>query len=283
MNKNSLILKPIFIVSLLTLILNDFWLKNVFSNELTGKLSDFAGLVVLPVFISFLFPKTKKWICFLTATLFIIWKTPLVTPFINFFNSISIFSIDRTIDYTDYLALMILPIAHIIINEEKLKIEQANFFFNFLKIGISLVSFFAICATSVIRPYEMPKGTIFIGEKYTIKKSKFETIEAIKSLGYNVDTVKPNIDSTNLYRQRFRKITYYQTDNIIIYNEFSKPIDTILNVKYSINVLDEKKSQIEIINVTLSKDGNIQSWQTLKYLKKQYKKIIENKIVKNVK
>jgi hypothetical protein len=45
----------------------------------------------------------------------------------------------------------------------------------------------------------------------------------------------------------------------------------------------EAKTIIKIINVTLSEDGNIQRWQTLKYLRKEYKRMIEKQVIKKIK
>ena len=142
---------------------------------------------------------------------------------------------------------------------------------------------FRSCATSMPPPVEMPKGTIYIGKEYTIKKSKTETIEMIKSLGYNVDIYENLEDSTTIKKYRSRNIPYYQTDNIIIYDDNSKAIDTILNVKDTLSEPKENRTKIEIINVTLSEDGNIQRWQTLKYLRKQYKKTMEKQVIEKIK
>lgn len=281
-NRNQ-IFNPIFIVCLITLLLNDFYLKQTFSNALTGKISDFVGLIVFPIFIAYIFPNTKKWISIATGILFIIWKTPLVTPIIEALNQILPLKIQRIIDYSDYWALLALPIAHKIINQEiKLDFNSSKSL-KFGKIGIASVSFFAICATSVPPPVEIPKGTIYIGKEYTIKKSKTETIEMVKSLGYNVDFHENLEDSETIKKYRSRNIPYYQTDNIVIYDDNSKPIDTILNVKYTLYEPKKNKTKIEIINVTLSEDGNIQKWQTLKYLRKQYKKTMEKQVIEKIK
>lgn len=283
MTKRNQILGPIFIVCLLTLLLNDFYLKQTFANVLTGKLSDFAGLIVFPIFIAFVIPTSKKWISIVTGILFIIWKTPLVSPIIETLNQTFPFKIQRIIDYTDYWALLVLPIAHIITNQDTKLSFNSNKLLQFGKIGIASVSFFAICATSIPPAVEMPKGTVYIGKEYTIKKSKDETIEMIRSLGYNVDYYENLEGSTTVKKYRSRKIPYYQTDNIVIYDDNSKPIDTILNVKYSMFEPKENKTKIEIINVTLSEDGNIQRWQTLKFLRKQYKNMIEKQVIKKMK
>ena len=283
MNNRNQILNPIFIVCLTILLLNDFYLKQTFSNTFTGKVSDFVGLIVFPIFIAYIFPKTKKWASIMTGILFIIWKTPIVTPIIETINQLFPFTIQRVIDFSDYWALLVLPIAHKIINHDKKLTLNSSRLLKFGKIGILSVSFFAICATSMRPVVEIPKGTIYIGKEYMIKKSKEETIELIKSLGYNVDFHKNLEDSTTIKKYRLRNIPYYQTDNIIIYDDNSKPIDTILNVKYTLYELKENRTILEIMNVSLSEDGNIQKWQTLKYLRKLYKKTMEKQVIEKLK
>lgn len=283
MTKNNQILHPFFIVCLLILILNDFCFKPAFANELTGKLSDFAGLIVFPIFISFLIPAAKKWITIITGVLFIVWKTPLVTPLIDTFNQIFPFKIRRIIDYSDYWALLVLPVAHLLLNQDKKINIGSGRILQLGKICIVTVSLFAICATSMPLAVEVPKGTIYIGKEYTIKKSKDETIEKIKSLGYNVDYYENLANSAAIRKYHTVRRSYYQTDNIIIYDENSNPVDTILNVKYTIYEPKEDRAKIEIINVTLSEEGNIQKWQTLKYLRKQYKKMVEKQVIKKLK
>ena len=56
----SIFQTPIFILSLTLLLLNDFWWKQIFHNSLTGKISDFAGLVVFPLFFTAFLPQFKK-------------------------------------------------------------------------------------------------------------------------------------------------------------------------------------------------------------------------------
>ncbi len=55
----QILLSPEFLIGLLLLLMNDFVFKELFHNWLTGKLSDFAGLFIFPLFWSALFPKRK--------------------------------------------------------------------------------------------------------------------------------------------------------------------------------------------------------------------------------
>lgn len=100
-----------FIFSILLLFFNDFYLKAAFPGFISGKLSDFAGLFALPFFISILFPSNKKWIYVFVGLGFIVWKLPITDNFIQFWNQNMFYSINRVVDYTDYIALSIMPIS----------------------------------------------------------------------------------------------------------------------------------------------------------------------------
>lgn len=49
--RRSLILHPMALVTLVALVVNDHWLKTRYPGWVTGKLSDFAGLLLLPILI----------------------------------------------------------------------------------------------------------------------------------------------------------------------------------------------------------------------------------------
>jgi hypothetical protein len=101
---------PVFITAVLLLIVNDWYFKQTFHNGLTGKLSDFAGLFAFPFLLSALFPRKTNPVYFVTLLLFIVWKSPLMQPVINALNDVGI-PIYRTIDYSDYIALISLPLS----------------------------------------------------------------------------------------------------------------------------------------------------------------------------
>lgn len=100
-----------FNITLAILLLNDFILKDLYGNWLTGKLSDFAGLFVFSLFFIAVLPKYRQVVLYATGILFIFWKSPFSQPSINFWNSLTIFNIQRVIDYTDLFALLMLPLA----------------------------------------------------------------------------------------------------------------------------------------------------------------------------
>lgn len=52
----------LFVLALVTLIVNDAWLKRLFPGVVTGKLSDFAGIAVVGCLLFAAFPRRKGWV-----------------------------------------------------------------------------------------------------------------------------------------------------------------------------------------------------------------------------
>ena len=217
------------------------------------------------MFVASIIPKSRKSISLIIGIGFIIWKLPLFTHVVDIINQLPFVTIHRVIDYSDYMALLILPISHYLINYHEfrlvIRIEQIKCFSRVALLGIS---FFAFCATSVIWR-ETPQGTIFLGDTYNIKLSKDSVINSIQRLGYNCDFYERDSSINN-------SVAYYQTDNIIRYADKKNlmVIDTIANVKYELVEVNPNKTKLTILNVTLYKKGNIQNWKTLKDLSFQY-------------
>ena len=145
-----------FITGLTILLLNDLILKAVYGNWITGKLSDFAGLFVFSIFWSTFLPKYKKAIFWLTSLFFIFWKSAYSQSFIDFLNGFSIIQIHRVIDYSDYISLLILPVAYYVETQK----EKAFLFKMNPAISIVLSSF-AFMATSYRTNIEMNQSYHF--------------------------------------------------------------------------------------------------------------------------
>ncbi|KQO29962.1 hypothetical protein ASF10_05505 [Flavobacterium sp. Leaf82] len=129
---------PVFLVSLLILLLNDLIFKTVFHNYLTGKLSDFAGLLVFPFFWSVLFPKRIKEIHIAVALFFVFWKSPFSETFVDFLGFY------RVVDFSDNMALISILVSFWLLKQESViyKVQPI-----FLKL-IFLLSCFSFVATS---------------------------------------------------------------------------------------------------------------------------------------
>lgn len=100
-----------FIAALSLLLLNDYYLKGAYHNWITEKLSDFAGLFVLSVFLMAVWPQRKVVIAWGAGITFLIWKSSLSQPAIDYWNALPLMRVDRTIDYTDAIATVMLPLA----------------------------------------------------------------------------------------------------------------------------------------------------------------------------
>lgn len=146
-----------FLFALTLLIINDFYWKAIYANIWTGKISDFAGLFVFVIFWSALFAKKRTATYFVTAIIFIWWKSPFSQSFIEGFSQ-TFYSIDRVVDATDLWALTILPVAYYF---EK---SIAAVKFNIPSSLIGGIAFFAFCSTShslVYHIIERPQYILF--------------------------------------------------------------------------------------------------------------------------
>lgn len=277
MKIKDLILNPYFLTGLGLLIGNDLVLKWYYANPITGKLSDFAGLFILPIFIANMLPGSKKSIALLIGILFILWKSPISTPIIELVNSFSVLSFNRIVDYTDLIALSILPICHAIINNEKYQALPQYGLYVYLKVLTLVTASFAFMGTSMVR-HELPKGTIYLGKSYTIKMPKDSILNKLNTLGYNWTYKNDTISNADFYNQ---SLGYYLIENVIIKDE-DIIIDTLGNIKFALIGLKNNKTKIDLINVELSEPGNIQNWKYLKKMNRFYRKKIKEGLLKEV-
>lgn len=189
MTKEKHLFRALFIVSVFLLLLNDFYLKFEYHNFFTGKLSDFVGLFAFPYFFSCFFPKKVKSIYVFTAILFLFWKSEFSQPMFDAAHSYGI-GINRIVDYTDLIALFILPISYRYWKME-LKVNYATS--TILKVLIIGFSSFSFIATTLATHYE-PLNL----------KSDFET-----TVNYSFETVKNKL---NVYSDSVIPVDYYIID-----------------------------------------------------------------------
>jgi hypothetical protein len=165
---------PVFITAVLLLIANDWYFKQTFHNGLTGKLSDFAGLFAFPFLLSALFPRKTKPVYFFTLLFFIVWKSPFMQPVINALNGAGI-PTHRTVDYTDYIALISLPLSFYQFN------KPAAY-----QIKPVILNMLVVCCLISFIATTMPPGTYTrfndINKIYTFDFSKRELVSRINAL-----------------------------------------------------------------------------------------------------
>ncbi len=94
-------------VGLALLLLNDVWWKWAYPGWITGKLSDFVGLYIFPLYLCHFAPRYKRWVYGATALLFAWWKSPMANDAIHWLNAHYI-PLTRVVDITDYWAFVAL-------------------------------------------------------------------------------------------------------------------------------------------------------------------------------
>jgi hypothetical protein len=107
----SHLLTPIYIGAVAVLVLNDHVLKHAVPGFVTGKLSDFAGLFAFAVFLSVAIRRQIVAIHAAIAIAFVAWKSPLSDPLIGVWNATLLLRIGRVVDYSDLVALSVLPLS----------------------------------------------------------------------------------------------------------------------------------------------------------------------------
>jgi beta-glucosidase len=170
----DLLTTPVFLLGLAILLLNDWVWKAQFSNLLSGKLSDFAGLFVFVIFWTALFPTQKRWVFGLTGLFFIFWKSPFSQPLIASWNGLGLWQIARVVDFSDNIALLSLPAAYWWLAKK----QDAKPRFRLHPVLPLMVAAFAFCATSRIQRHmvELDKKV------YEIEMSKSDLEDAVQRL-----------------------------------------------------------------------------------------------------
>lgn len=139
---------PVFLGSLILLVLNDHLFKYQFHNFLTGKISDFSGLLCFALFWIGLFPRQAKVVLIFIGMIFIWWKSSYSTNAIYWFNHHTLFTLTRVVDYSDLFALLTLPYAYVKFQ----RILHASIIFRMSPVLPLLLACIAFVATSQDRP-----------------------------------------------------------------------------------------------------------------------------------
>lgn len=268
-----LLCNPVFIAGLVILILNDHYFKWTYANWLTGKLSDFVGLLIFPLFLQFLFPRlSTARVMILAALAFIFWKSPVSESFIQFYNLIALIPITRVVDVTDLLALVVLPLSYTILNNI-CRLQHLRFFklqLNplFVLIPCSLV----FMATSPPVSYYMkPNGDIHIGKTYRMKMNKEAVLAKLKQQGYTIrhDTTPQKFSA---------RVDNYVMENVVL----PGGKDTISAIEFGFYGHSDKPLLL-LNNVTVRGNRKLSDWKELKKYSNYYKKLIKEGIIEEVK
>lgn len=138
-------------MSLGLLLANDRFLKSSFPGWLTGKLSDFAGLIVLALVLFPLLPRRSTAIASGIAAFFIWWKSPYSSFAIDAVNGFGLVTIGRVVDYSDLLALVVLPVSVLAYRSSIGQRTDVEAWRRALIAPTAVVAVLAISGTSVLR------------------------------------------------------------------------------------------------------------------------------------
>lgn len=192
MGNKYLLLNYVFLSCLLILVLNDHYFKFHYTSWFTGKLSDIVGIILLPMLLTFLLPKLGRFSVIAAGLFFIFWKSSLSENFIQFYNIISPIGIERVVDYSDLLVLLLLPVPYYLMKEISI-LER----FSFKKVNtlvVLLPTVFILMSTSPPRKayyYSKETGVMtFPNLGFDIKKTEPALLSELKNqnIAFSKDT-----------------------------------------------------------------------------------------------
>ncbi|UPT66196.1 MAG: hypothetical protein M0D57_17190 [Sphingobacteriales bacterium JAD_PAG50586_3] len=223
-----------FISALALLLLNDFYLKATFGNWFTGKLSDFAGLFIFPMFWAILFPKQSKAIYIITAITFVVWKSIYSQWFIDGFNDVMPFALERTVDMGDCIALFILPISYYYLNRKEVYTLSIN------PAYIIPIAAFAFVATS------QTKGFV-INDAYSFNYS-IDSLRSSLSKEFHQDTSEIQVapKSTYLKVDNFKSCAHGYMVTCTIWGNSTKSNIAINSILYNCDPTNKEYSDKEL-------------------------------------
>ncbi|WP_298540639.1 hypothetical protein [uncultured Aquimarina sp.] len=252
--QSKYIINPIFISSLLILLINDFFLKYAFHNWITGKLSDIFGIIVFALFLTSFASKFKKGIFIITAIAFSFWKTSYSQPIIEFWNALETIQFDRTIDYTDIICVLVL-IPLYPYSPSILLIKSKTIVFKLAKPVLVSITFFALLSTSQKR-YLVPSA-MKLDKNIMIKMSK-------DSFFHQLENDKVNYQKDDILIVKRDTFDKYILRNIVL------DYDTIQKV--TIGVRERKnKTNVYIDSLVNRKNGKSYYFTVNKEWLKTYK------------
>ncbi|UZT97387.1 hypothetical protein ODZ84_19705 [Chryseobacterium fluminis] len=268
-----LILNYIFIICLVVLFVNDHFLKAQFSNGLTGKLSDIVGIVILPLLLTYIFPKLKTKSIWISALLFTFWKSPYSQSLIDFYNQLTFIQITRVVDYSDLSVLILLPVPYFLMHTIKewntFKIKNIQPFLVLFPTVLVLMStspppsFYYTYSDGNFRCYKC---------NITVKHTQEEVIEKLRQANMVFDSIYPMSEFTHqrIPGLRSQDIHFYKINTMVIGQ------DTLRNLDFSMRSISDTKTTIYFngmdINRTTSHD------QLYRKIKKYYKSLILGRI-----
>ena len=254
-------------ISLITLILNDHYLKYQFSNWITGKLSDFVGLIIFPLMLTYLIPQFRTKSIWISALLFIFWKSPFSQSLIDFYNQFSLIKITRVVDYSDLIAFVILPIPYYLIKKiDNLKTIQIK------NISPKYIIFPCLLALISTSP---PLGYSY----YMSTDGNLKCHKCSLKVNLSTEEIVNRFEQNNIKFDTFYSVIDYRVPDAEFakrykIKEFVVDEDTIRDIEISLKPLRKDKTEIYFNGAQLNSFSNQGSLD--KDVRKKYEKILFN-------
>lgn len=274
----SLLLNYIFIFCLFILFLNDHFLKYEFSNLLTGKLSDVTGIIILPLLLTYIFPRLKLHSIWMSAVLFIFWKSGYSEGLIRFYNQYALIPITRVVDYSDVWVLLLLPVPHLIIRRinqwESIRIKKIHPAF------VLLPAIFTLMATSPPPSfyYTRSNGNFNCAKcSFTVDYTQNEIIQKLRKENIVFDTIYP------ISKRALERIPGFEKNDIHFYtlNQLIIDQDTLRNLNFSMLSLKNGRTKVYFNGMNVKED--ISTYKLKRKARKYYNKILFTEIKESLK
>ena len=281
----ALLLNYIFLFALMVLVLNDHFWKATYANGLTGKLSDFAGLILLPLCLAYVFPRLKERAVLGSALFFLFWKTPLATPFIEWYNLIAPIPISRVVDYTDYIALLILPLPWWMIRQPQkmgrwtLALRPARWSGIFL--FAASISFVATSPPLWYRlSADVPGNVRFYQAPYEVKKSPDEILARLAEEGI---AFEPYLEEDSLRKANnayWGDSTLQSLYQYYVIPELILDDDTLKDIHFALSPMDSDGAHflLQSMNIPDSSSAYI-----VGKMNKMYLRLLKKELVRKAK
>ncbi|MBO9674522.1 MAG: hypothetical protein J7577_13825 [Sphingobacteriaceae bacterium] len=267
------ILNYIFIVCVLILLVNDHYIKFSYTGWLSGKLSDVAGIIILPLIIAYIFPKLGKAAIAVSALLFLFWKSEFSQGMIDFYNQYSFIGTSRVIDYSDLLVFVFLPVPYYIIKHidqlNSIKVKQIN------PLIVLIPSFAALIATSPPASFYYNRSNADLKcYNCTIKVNypQDEILKKLKAQNIIFDSIKP-LEKSHLIKNQ--EVNFYKLNQLVIKK------DTLSNLEFTMRTFKNGKTKIYFRGMHISE--KLSNEKLEKALRKYYKKLVFNEIKNRIK
>ncbi len=261
-----LLLNYIFLACLALLLLNDHLFKTAFSNWVTGKLSDAAGIILLPLLLAYLFPVIRYHAIWISAAMFIFWKSPFSAGLIDVYNQVAPIQITRVVDYSDLLVLLLLPIPlYLMRHIDRLQVITINRVHPVFVLAPVMVGFMA---TSMPQHYYYVRSegnlkcyNCFI----TLRYNQDEIVQKLQANDIVFDSIKPYITTAYTGEEiNHTDIRLYKINQLVLDG------DTLRNLDLTMRTMKEDKTRVYFSGMNV--DGDMSDWKLARKLRKLYSK-----------